>query len=144
MQGCDGCSRQMREEEKQITDLGGVVNRRENIHYYNSTLDQVYHGNMFHSWNKTGVKYLKMFHMGNNIIGKRVKIARTRIKPKMTQSDLAAKLQVAGWDIDRAGIAKIEIGLRQVTDIEALQLAKALNVSVAWLFEASNPTGQTG
>ena len=31
------------------------------------------------------------------------------------------------------GIAKIEIGVRQVTDIELVKIAKALNVTVTWL-----------
>lgn len=51
----------------------------------------------------------------------------------MTQAQLAAKLQLDQWDIDRAGVAKIEIGIRQVTDIELVKLAKALDVSAAWL-----------
>ena len=76
-----------------------------------------------------------MFHMRNNIIGRRVKVARVRHKPRMTQKVLATKLQLEGWDLGRSGIAKIEMGLRRVTDIEVLKLAKALGVSVAWLFE---------
>lgn len=51
----------------------------------------------------------------------------------MTQADLAAKLQLDHWDIDRAGVAKIEIGIREVRDIELVKLAKALNVSTSWL-----------
>lgn len=68
-----------------------------------------------------------------NIVGKRVKLARSQVKPKMTQAALAAQLQLDQWDIDRAGVAKIEIGIRQVTDIELVKLAKALNVSTSWL-----------
>ncbi|KAA3658656.1 MAG: XRE family transcriptional regulator [Chloroflexi bacterium] len=68
-----------------------------------------------------------------NIVGRRVKLARTKIKPRMTQADLAAKLQLDDWDIDRVGVAKIEVGIRQVTDYELVKLAKALNVSAAWL-----------
>ena len=68
-----------------------------------------------------------------NLVGKRVKQARLKLKPKMTQAALASKLQLDEWDIDRAGVAKIEIGIRQVTDIELVKLAKALDVSAAWL-----------
>ena len=68
-----------------------------------------------------------------NMVGARVKLARNQIKPRMTQADLAAKLQLDHWDIDRAGVAKIEIGIREVRDIELVKLAKALNVSAAWL-----------
>jgi hypothetical protein len=53
---------------------------------------------------------------------------------RMTQVALATRLQLDDWDIARSGVAKIEIGLRQVTDIEAEKLAKALDVSIAWLF----------
>jgi transcriptional regulator with XRE-family HTH domain len=38
--------------------------------------------------------------------------------------------------IDRAGVAKIEGRLRQVSDSELLALADALGVSPAWLLEA--------
>jgi transcriptional regulator with XRE-family HTH domain len=73
-----------------------------------------------------------MFHM-KNIVGKRVKLARSQSKERVTQADLAAKLQIDGWDIDRAGVAKIELGIREVTDKELVKLAKALNVSASWL-----------
>ena len=73
-----------------------------------------------------------MFSM-RNIIGERVQEARYKQPGKITQADLAAKLQLAGWNIDRSGVAKIENGFRQVTDIEIIKLAKALNVSAAWL-----------
>jgi transcriptional regulator with XRE-family HTH domain len=68
-----------------------------------------------------------------NIVGENVKRRRYQFKPKMTQAVLAAKLQVDNWDIDRVGIAKIESGLRRVTDIEVLKLAKALSTSACWL-----------
>lgn len=69
-----------------------------------------------------------------NIIGKRVKLARRKSKPPITQADLAARLQVRGLDFDRVTITKIEIGYREVTDIEAKTLAEALGVSIEWLF----------
>ncbi len=55
----------------------------------------------------------------------------------MTQEALALRLQLDDWDISRSGIGKIEIGLRQVTDVEVVKLAKALDVSVAWLLGKS-------
>jgi len=36
--------------------------------------------------------------------------------------------------IDQSGISKIKGGSRPVSDVEVVALAKALNVSVAWLF----------
>jgi transcriptional regulator with XRE-family HTH domain len=74
-----------------------------------------------------------VFLVGNNIVGGRVKLARTRRKARMTQRELAEKLQLQGWDADRVVVAKIEVGIRQVTDKELVKLAKALAVSVSWL-----------
>lgn len=73
-----------------------------------------------------------MFHM-RNIVGKRVKEARHESNPRITQAGLSVKLQFEGWNISRAGIAKIESGIRQVTDKEVVKLARILNVSVQWL-----------
>ena len=67
-----------------------------------------------------------------NIVGSQVKLTRKQLE--MTRDELAVKLQLDGWDISRSGVAKIEIGIRQVTDIEVTKLAKALHVSVSWLF----------
>ena len=66
-----------------------------------------------------------------NICGDRVHEARTRLR--MTQTDLAAKLQVAGIIIERDSVSRIEIGTRFVADYELRELAKILNVSVDWL-----------
>ena len=46
---------------------------------------------------------------------------------------LSKKLTKSGVSIDRAGIAKIETGIRGVLDFELVALAKALNVKVTWL-----------
>lgn len=69
-----------------------------------------------------------------NVIGQQVKRARLSHNPKLTQAELAAKLQLSDWDIDRVGIAKIETGIREVNDKEVLILATVLNVSIDWLF----------
>jgi transcriptional regulator with XRE-family HTH domain len=69
----------------------------------------------------------------NNIIGPRVRQARLRSCRRLTQQQLADRVVKLGVYIDRAGIAKIEIGLRCVCDFEVLILAKALHVAVAWL-----------
>ena len=68
-----------------------------------------------------------------NLVGKRVREARNNKSPKITQEQLATKLQMQDWNIDRGGIAKIEAGIRQITDIELVKIAKALNVSITWL-----------
>ena len=68
-----------------------------------------------------------------NIIGERVRLARERAKPVITQADLAARLQVEGLRLERVTISKIETGYREVTDVEAMAIAQALGVSIAWL-----------
>ena len=45
-----------------------------------------------------------------------------------TQDELAAGLQLLGWDLARGTLAKIEAGLRRVNDAELVLLAHALSV----------------
>lgn len=66
-----------------------------------------------------------------NLSGERVREAR--LKKHLSQSDLAAKLQVEGVVIERDSISRIEIGTRFIPDYELPALAKVLNVSVEWL-----------
>ena len=66
-----------------------------------------------------------------NICGDRVHEARCKIR--LTQAELAAKLQVSGIIIERDSISRIEIGTRFVADYELRELAKILKVSVGWL-----------
>ena len=66
-----------------------------------------------------------------NIVGVRVVRARKRLK--MTQLDLSRRLTKAGTTLDRAAIAKIETGIRRVTDYELLAIARKLDVDVQWL-----------
>ena len=53
----------------------------------------------------------------------------------ITQTDLAARLQVAGITMERDSVSRIEIGTRFVTDYELAVLAKILGVSMEWLTE---------
>ena len=66
-----------------------------------------------------------------NICGDRIHEARCKLR--LTQSDLAAQLQVNGIIIERDSISRIEIGTRFVADYELRELAKLLKVSVNWL-----------
>ena len=66
-----------------------------------------------------------------NICGDRVHEARCRLR--LTQNDLAAQLQVAGINIERDSVSRIEIGTRFVADYELRELARLLKVSVDWL-----------
>jgi transcriptional regulator with XRE-family HTH domain len=72
-----------------------------------------------------------MGQVRQNLVGERVKEARS--KAQLTQAALSQKLAKLGVSIDRAGIAKIETGIRGVLDFEIVALSKALNVKVAWL-----------
>jgi transcriptional regulator with XRE-family HTH domain len=70
----------------------------------------------------------------SNIVGPRVRQARLNAQPPVTQSDLAARLQVLGLGyMDQAKISRIENGDRPVYDYELIALAQALKVSVEWL-----------
>ena len=66
-----------------------------------------------------------------NICGDRVREARQ--KQRISQSDLAARLQIEGVILERDCISRIEIGTRFVTDYEIIMLAKCLRVSPLWL-----------
>ncbi len=63
----------------------------------------------------------------NNVCGKN--IARYRKDMKISQRELADKLQLIGLDIDKNAIQRIECGKRFVTDIEIIAFSKVLNVS---------------
>lgn len=66
-----------------------------------------------------------------NICGERIHQARRRLH--LTQSDLAAKLQLEGIIMERDSISRIEIGTRFVADYELKILSKILKVPVSWL-----------
>ena len=68
-----------------------------------------------------------------NLIGDRVREARHKCKPKVTQTDLLARLAIRGIDLEKTTISKIESKTRPVTDIELVAIADALGVSVLWL-----------
>ena len=69
-----------------------------------------------------------------NIIGDRVRLARETAKPRITQNDLAARLQTHGLQLEQAAVSKIESGYREVIDTEVATIAKVLGVTVGWLF----------
>ncbi len=69
-----------------------------------------------------------------NLVGPQVR--RLRTAAGLSQEALAAKLQLAGWDLSRGGLSKIEACLRRVNDAELWVLAKALSCPMADLFPA--------
>ena len=68
-----------------------------------------------------------------NICGIRIKDCRHSFKSKMTQDQLSAKLSIFEINLDRSAVAKIECGLRQVSDFELKAIAQVLDVNVGWL-----------
>lgn len=71
-----------------------------------------------------------------NLCGDRIREAR--LKQRITQADLAARLQVAGIVMERDSISRIEIGTRFVADYELVVLSEILGVSLDWLTEKEN------
>lgn len=68
-----------------------------------------------------------------NLCGDRIREAR--LKQRLSQSDLAARIQVEGITLERDSISRIEIGTRFVTDYELKIFAKILGVNIEWLLE---------
>jgi HTH-type transcriptional regulator, cell division transcriptional repressor len=74
-----------------------------------------------------------------NQIGTRVRQARLKCSPPVSQEDLAGRLAAQGITMDRTAVSRIENRSRYVMDYEVSALARALKVSVGWLFgEATN------
>ena len=71
------------------------------------------------------------FNGKKNIIGERIHQARK--SKKLSQTDLAAQMQVNGVNIERDCISRMENGTRFVPDYELPIYAQLLNVTVAWL-----------
>lgn len=65
----------------------------------------------------------------NNICGRRIKEIRENLPEKTSQRKLADMLQMAGLDIDKNAVQRIESGKRFVTDIELKIISNVLNVS---------------
>lgn len=66
-----------------------------------------------------------------NISGDRIREARQKLR--LSQIDLAARMQVEGINVERDSISRIEIGTRFIPDYEIPLFAKVLHVSVDWL-----------
>lgn len=62
-------------------------------------------------------------------------VAVCRKKMGKSQRQLADMLQLAGLDIDKNAIQRIEAGKRFVTDIELVYLAQVLHLSYADLLD---------
>jgi transcriptional regulator with XRE-family HTH domain len=72
-----------------------------------------------------------------NVLGPQIR--RRRYQMGWSQSQLAIKLQLAGLDIDRNGIKKIEGQLARIKDIEILYLRRVLQLPCDQLFPPDDP-----
>lgn len=63
----------------------------------------------------------------NNVCGKN--IAKFRKDIKISQRELADRIQLVGIDIDKNAIQRIECGKRFVTDIEIIAFSKVFGVT---------------
>ena len=68
----------------------------------------------------------------NNVCGRN--IAKYRKELKISQRELADRLQLVGFDIDKNAIQRMESGQRFITDIEILYLLKVFNITFEELF----------
>ena len=77
-----------------------------------------------------------------NLIG--AEIMRRRDRLGWSQSDLAVRLQLAGWDIDRSQVSKIECRLVHVSDFQQLYFVRIFKVSLSDLFPNVDPNEKIG
>ena len=61
---------------------------------------------------------------GMNLVGPQVR--KWRDDRRWSQEAMARKLQLQGWSITRHSLAKLELGLRRVSDCELFFLARVL------------------
>lgn len=71
------------------------------------------------------------YHGLKNITGERIRQAR--VVKKLSQDELAARMQLNSVILERAAISRIETGDRFVTDYELLVFAEVLGVTTDWL-----------
>lgn len=76
---------------------------------------------------------VKPTRQSRNIVGKRVREARNRLDPPLTQDQVAGQLARVGVQLDRVALAKVEGGLRCAFDFEVKGLAAVLKVDANWL-----------
>nr|WP_300815686.1 helix-turn-helix transcriptional regulator [uncultured Acetatifactor sp.] len=71
-----------------------------------------------------------------NLISSR--LIELRKQQNLSQRDLAHKLQLAGYDMDKNVITRIETNKRYVTDIELRALSQVLGVGYAYLIDGTD------
>ena len=73
-----------------------------------------------------------------NLIGQR--LIELRKQHNLSQRNLAHKLQLAGYDMDKSVITRIETNKRYVTDIELKAFTEVFNISYDCLIDGSKET----
>lgn len=76
-----------------------------------------------------------MKRLVNNIVGPQIR--KLRVNRNWSQSKLAAKLQMAGWDISRGTVAKLESGSHCVREYQICFLMRVFDVQYRDLFPAA-------
>lgn len=71
-----------------------------------------------------------------NLISSR--LIELRKQQNLSQRDLAHKLQLAGYDMDKNVITRIETNKRYVTDIKLRALSEVLGVSYVFLIDGED------
>ena len=72
----------------------------------------------------------------NNICGKNIALFRTDLR--ISQRELADRMQLVGIDVDKNAIQRIECGKSFVTDIEIIAFAKVFNKSFEEILAQDN------
>ena len=75
-----------------------------------------------------------------NIVGPVVR--ELREKQDLTQAALVAKLNLAGWDVSRDIVARIEGQIRWVADFEVVKLAEGLGLNASDLIHLAIAKGK--
>ncbi len=74
------------------------------------------------------------FEGKNNVSGDRIR--ELRLRARLSQADLAAKMQTEGAIVEQDVVSRIEGGRRLVTDYELLVLTRIFDTSADWLIGA--------
>lgn len=69
----------------------------------------------------------------NNLCGQ--KLAEIRKSQKLSQRQLASKMQLLGYDVDNFFIRRVENGERFVTDIDLKIFCEALGITLGDIFD---------
>ena len=67
------------------------------------------------------------------------RVRKIRWEKKLKQKELATRLELAGWQIDRAGVSKVESRFIKVSDYQLICLMHVLSVDARDLLPAIDP-----